>query len=106
MRFAFFGFIYSFRSCICVRFQLVAFVREHILLKALIKGYSIKLELTREKIPQKNYGIRKYHESITETEKAQQWERPCISCKLQQNTPRIIHWNNLKNVEELKKITK
>ena len=46
-RFVFFlGFVYLFCSYICVCFQLVAFIREHIWLKALLIGYSMRLELT------------------------------------------------------------
>ena len=46
-RFVFFlGFIYLFRSYIRVYFQFVAFVKEHIWYKALLMGYSMRLELT------------------------------------------------------------
>ena len=45
-RFVIFEFIYSFSSNIRVCFQFVAFVREHIWHKALLMGYSMKLELT------------------------------------------------------------
>ena len=40
------GFIYLFCSYIRVCFQLLAFVREHIWHKALLMGYSMKLEFT------------------------------------------------------------
>ena len=42
-RFVFFKFIYFVLICVC--FQLVAFVREHIWHKALLMGYSMRLEL-------------------------------------------------------------
>ena len=43
----FYVFILFFPMCyICVCFQLVAFVREHIWHKALLMGYSMRLELT------------------------------------------------------------
>ena len=42
----FLEFIYLFCSYIHVCFQLVAFVREHIWNKALLMGYSMRLELT------------------------------------------------------------
>ena len=45
-RFVFFEIIYLFCSYIHVCFQLVAFFREHIWHKALLMGYSMKLELT------------------------------------------------------------
>ena len=44
--FVFFIFIYLFCSDIHVCFQLVAFIREHILHKALLMGDSMRLELT------------------------------------------------------------
>ena len=37
-------FILFLHTCVC--FQLVAFVREHMWLKALLMGYSMRLELT------------------------------------------------------------
>ena len=43
----FLGIIYLFYSYIRVCFQLVAFIRVHIWHKALLMGYSMKLELTR-----------------------------------------------------------
>ena len=43
----FLGFIYSSRSYIRFCFQLVAFFRERIWHKALLMGYSVRLELTR-----------------------------------------------------------
>ena len=45
--FNFIGFIYSFRFYICVCFQLESFIKEHIWYKALLMGYSTRLELTR-----------------------------------------------------------
>ena len=38
--------IYLFCSYICVCFHLVAFIREHVLLKVLLMGYPMRLELT------------------------------------------------------------
>ena len=38
--------LFSHTCYICICFQLVAFVREHILHKTLIMGYSMRLELT------------------------------------------------------------
>ena len=46
-RFVFFEFIYLFCSYICVCFQLVGFVIEHIWHKALLMRYSMRFELTR-----------------------------------------------------------
>ena len=44
--FIFLRFIYSFCSYIHVCFQRVAFVREHICHKAVLKAYKMRLELT------------------------------------------------------------
>ena len=46
-RFVFFEFILFLHTCyICVCFQLVAFMREHMGHKALLMGYSMRLKLT------------------------------------------------------------